>query len=140
MTIGEILKEKREQLGYTQKEVAQKLYVSRQTVSNWEIGKTYPDIEKLLNLSDFYGLSLDELIKEDYRMADKLKRDSYEQKIRVYGFLSEQLSAMILGSILTCVFFGVHFSMLVQIILIVVTFSCLIFLLWRNGLVEKIIR
>lgn len=39
MTIGEILKEKREQLGYTQKEVAQKLYVSRQTVSNWEIGK-----------------------------------------------------------------------------------------------------
>ncbi|MGX7200828.1 hypothetical protein BCR22_06545 [Enterococcus plantarum] len=140
MTIGEILKEKREQLGYTQKEVAQKLYVSRQTVSNWEIGKTYPDIEKLLNLSDFYGLSLDELIKEDYRMADKLKRDSYEQKIRVYGFLSEQLSAMILGSILTCVFFGVHFSMLVQIILIIVTFSCLIFLLWRNGLVEKIIR
>ncbi|PZL74229.1 transcriptional regulator [Enterococcus plantarum] len=140
MTIGEILKEKREQLGYTQKEVAQKLYVSRQTVSNWEIGKTYPDIEKLLNLSDFYGLSLDELIKEDYRMADKLKRDNYEQKIRVYGFLSEQLSAMILGSILTCVFFGVHFSMLVQIILIIVTFSCLIFLLWRNGLVEKIIR
>ncbi|EOH92916.1 hypothetical protein UAW_02957 [Enterococcus haemoperoxidus ATCC BAA-382] len=140
MTIGEILKEKREQLGYTQKEVAQKLYVSRQTVSNWEIGKTYPDIEKLLNLSDFYGLSLDELIKEDYRMVDKLKRDTYEQKIRVYGFLSEQLSAMILGSILTCLFFGVHFSMLVQIILIVLTLSCFIFLLWRNGLVEKLLR
>lgn len=140
MTIGEILKEKREQLGYTQKEVAQKLYVSRQTVSNWEIGKTYPDIEKLLNLSDFYGLSLDELIKEDYRMVDKLKRDTYEQKIRVYGFLSEQLSAMILGSILTCLFFGVHFSMLVQIILIVLTLCCFIFLLWRNGLVEKLLR
>lgn len=140
MTIGEILKEKREQLGYTQKEVAQKLYVSRQTVSNWEIGKTYPDIEKLLNLSDFYGLSLDELIKEDYRMVDKLKRDTYEQKIRVYGFLSEQLSAMILGSILTCLFFGVHFSMLVQIILIVLTLSCFIFLLWRSGLVEKLLR
>ena len=140
MTIGEILKEKREQLGYTQKEVAQKLYVSRQTVSNWEIGKTYPDIEKLLNLSDFYGLSLDELIKEDYRMVDKLKRDTYEQKIRVYGFLSEQLSAMILGSILTCIFLGVHFSMPVQIILIVLTLSCFIFLLWRNGLVEKLLR
>ncbi|MBO0474820.1 hypothetical protein IGL98_002442 [Enterococcus sp. DIV0840] len=140
MTIGEILKEKREQLGYTQKEVAQKLYVSRQTISNWEIGKTYPDIEKLLNLSDFYDVSLDELIKEDYRMVDKLKKDTYEQKIRVYGFLSEQLSAMILGSILTCIFFGVHFSTTVQIILIVMTLGCFVFLLWRTGLFEKLLK
>lgn len=140
MTIGEILKEKREQLGYTQKEVAQKLYVSRQTVSNWEVGKTYPDIEKLLNLSDFYGVTLDELIKEDYRMVDKLKKDVYEQKVRVYGFLSEQLSAMIVGSILTCVFFGVHFSAMVQLSLILLTLGCVIFLLWRNGLFEKILK
>ncbi|MGX7149410.1 helix-turn-helix domain-containing protein [Enterococcus ureasiticus] len=140
MTIGEILKEKREQLGYTQKEVAQKLYVSRQTVSNWEMGKTYPDIEKLLNLSDFYGVSLDELIKEDYRMVDKLKKDTYEQKIRVYGFLSEQLSAMILGSILTCIFFGIHFSTMGQIVLIVMTLGCFVFLLWRNGFFEKLLK
>lgn len=140
MTIGEILKEKREQRGYTQKEVAQKLYVSRQTISNWEIGKTYPDIEKLLNLSDFYGVSLDELIKEDYKMVDKLKRDTHEQKIRVYGFVSEQLSAMILGSILTCVFFGVHFSTMVQLILIVTTLGCLVILLWRTGLFEKLLK
>ena len=46
----------------TQSEVAKKLYVTRQTVSRWEQGKTLPNIYVIQELSDLYGISLDELV------------------------------------------------------------------------------
>lgn len=49
----------------TQEEVAEKLHVSRTTISSWETGRTFPDIEKLIYLSDLYDLSLDQLIREE---------------------------------------------------------------------------
>ena len=45
MTFGKTLKERRSQLDLTQQEVAKKLYISRQTISNWENGKSYPDLD-----------------------------------------------------------------------------------------------
>lgn len=49
----------------SQEELAEKLYVSRQTISNWERGKTYPDINSLLLIATFFDVSLDNLIKGD---------------------------------------------------------------------------
>lgn len=63
MKIGEKLKQARLNKKMTQEEVADKLYVSRQSISNWENNKTYPDIGNVLALSDLYGISLDELLK-----------------------------------------------------------------------------
>jgi len=69
MNIGQKLKNKRTQSGLTQEAVAEKIGVSRQTVSNWENNRSYPDIVSILRLSDLYEVSLDEFLKED---ADSL--------------------------------------------------------------------
>lgn len=53
---------------YTQGELAKKILVSRQTISHWETGKTYPDIQSLLLLCDLYNISLDQLIHDDVRV------------------------------------------------------------------------
>lgn len=68
MEIGQKLKEKRTGLGLSQEQLAEQLGVTRQTVANWEKGKTYPDITSVLKLSDLYHVSLDELLKEDATM------------------------------------------------------------------------
>ena len=59
--------------GLTQENVAEKLNVSRQTISNWETEKFYPDILYVLQLSDLYQISLDELLKGDERMIQHLE-------------------------------------------------------------------
>lgn len=56
MRLGEVLKEKRVELNLTQEEVGEKLFVTRQTISNWENGKTLPDIDSLIDIATFYDL------------------------------------------------------------------------------------
>ena len=73
MEIGKKLKEARQMSGLTQENVAEKLNVSRQTISNWETEKFYPDILYVLQLSDLYQVSLDELQKGDERMIQHLE-------------------------------------------------------------------
>lgn len=63
MLIGDKLKEARLKKNMTQEEVADKIFVSRQSISNWENNKTYPDIGNVIALSDLYDVSLDELLK-----------------------------------------------------------------------------
>ncbi|MGL9727090.1 helix-turn-helix domain-containing protein [Enterococcus sp. DIV0756] len=65
MDIGSRLKKHRLAKEFTQEDVAKKLSVSRATISSWETGRTFPDIEKLVYLSNLYDLSLDQLIKEE---------------------------------------------------------------------------
>ena len=65
MDIGEKLRAARMKTGMTQEQVAEALGVSRQTVSNWENGRTYPDIVSAVKLSDIYNISLDSLLKEE---------------------------------------------------------------------------
>ena len=75
MEISERLKESRQNSGMTQEDVANKIMVSRVTVSHWENGKSLPDIVSLIGLSDLYGISLDELVKGDSKMTEKVKKD-----------------------------------------------------------------
>ena len=57
----------RKQKGLSQEELANRLNVSRQTVSKWEVGDSTPDMEKLIAISDLFDVSLDKLVmgKED---------------------------------------------------------------------------
>ena len=73
MEIGKKLREARQMSGLTQENVAEKLNVSRQTISNWGTEKFYPDILYVLQLSDLYQVSLDELLKGDERMIQHLE-------------------------------------------------------------------
>ena len=65
MILGDGLRRARSEAHLTQEAAASALRVSRQTVSNWETGKTYPDILSVLAMSDLYGVSLDRLLKGD---------------------------------------------------------------------------
>jgi transcriptional regulator with XRE-family HTH domain len=65
MQIGKQIQIHRQRLGLTQDNLAEKLFVTRQTISNWENDRHYPDIENLLLLSQLFQLSLDELVKGD---------------------------------------------------------------------------
>ena len=64
MDIGQKLQKARIQANLTQEQVAETLGVSRQTISNWENEKSYPDIKSVIILSDIYDVSLDHLLKE----------------------------------------------------------------------------
>lgn len=75
MTIGEKLKMARNDKAMTQEQVAEEIMVSRQTISNWENGKSLPDIISVIKISDLYSISLDELLKGDQKMAKKIEVD-----------------------------------------------------------------
>lgn len=76
MGIGKKLKNARIEAGLTQEKAAEKIDVSRQTISNWENEKSYPDIISVIALSDLYSVSLDELLKGDQKMAEHLEEST----------------------------------------------------------------
>ena len=76
MEIGKKLKNARIEAGLTQEKAAEKINVSRQTISNWENEKSYPDIISVIALSDLYSVSLDELLKGDQKMAEHLEEST----------------------------------------------------------------
>lgn len=76
MEIGKKLKNARIVAGLTQEKAAEKIDVSRQTISNWENEKSYPDIISVIALSDLYSVSLDELLKGDQKMAEHLEEST----------------------------------------------------------------
>ena len=73
MDIGSKLQNARMRANLTQEQVAEELGVRRQTISNWENEKTYPDIRSVVRLSDLYEVSLDHLLKEDKPMSNYLE-------------------------------------------------------------------
>ena len=82
MDIGEKLKTVRTNQNLTQEELADLLGVSRQTISNWENCKSYPDIIQIIKMSDIYQISLDELLKGDSKMVAHLEESTNIVKSR----------------------------------------------------------
>lgn len=78
MKVGKTISEIRKNNQMTQEEFAKLFHVTRQTVSNWENEKSYPDLQTLVDISDKFGISLDRILKEDTAM---LKRFNKEIKI-----------------------------------------------------------
>ena len=72
MDIGGKIKKSRTDAKITQEQAAQALGISRQTISNWENEKSYPDIVSVLKMSDLYSVSLDYLLKGEGPMKDYL--------------------------------------------------------------------
>ena len=99
MKIGQQIKESRVKSGFTQEDVAEKLQVSRQTISNWENEKFYPDIISLIKMSDLYTISLDELLKGDAQMIQHL-----EESTNTVNSNKKLILAVILNGILLILF------------------------------------
>ena len=85
MELNEQIKKYRTEKNISQEELAVKIFVTRQSISNWENGKTYPDIHSLLLLSSLFGISLDQLVKGDIEiMKAEIKKEEIAKKNR-YG-------------------------------------------------------
>lgn len=76
MELGNRIKKFRESINLSQEELADKIYTSRQTISNWENDKTYPDINSLKLLSNIFDVSLDNLIEGDIEIMKKGIKES----------------------------------------------------------------
>lgn len=85
MELGKQIKMYRLENKLSQEELADRIYVSRQTISNWENDKSYPDINSLVLLSEVFKVSLDKLIKGDIEiMKDVIQKDEVD-KMNHYG-------------------------------------------------------
>lgn len=94
MNIGEQISKLRKSEGMSQDDFAEMLHVSRQTVSNWENGKSYPDLEMIISISDHFGISVDELLKSDHLAVKNI--DSEKKKKNKYLVLL--IIVLVLGS------------------------------------------
>lgn len=91
MKIEDKIKTYRKEKGWTQKELAELLHLSDKTISSWETGRTYPDLDNLIQLADLFELTLDELIREDKKMIKnldkKIKRSTYTLPFIIIGLV-----------------------------------------------------
>ncbi len=109
MELGKRIKHYRNEKALTQDNLAQRVYVSRQTISNWENDKSYPDINSIVLLSEVLEVSIDNLIRGDVEQM-KIEMDTEEvKKLNLYGW------GMLLFLLLTIVsvipfakFFGLY--------------------------------
>lgn len=85
MELNAQIKKYRSSLNLSQEELAEKLYVTRQTISNWENEKSYPDIHSLLLLSSLFNVSLDQLIKGDIETMKEIISEQEIKKFNYYG-------------------------------------------------------
>ena len=102
MELGKHIKEYRTARGMSQEDLAQRIYVTRQTVSNWETDKTYPDVESLLLLSVLFDTTVDELIKGDVETMKNCVENDYKKMVQLsWG----GLGLAILGCKKTCLIY-----------------------------------
>lgn len=73
--VGERVRARREAAGLSQGDLARQVFVARQTVSNWETGKTLPDVQSLMLLARLFGTSVDELLGEEAQRAVRATAD-----------------------------------------------------------------
>ena len=87
LDIGKKLKEKRLEADYTQNDLAEILHVTRQTISSWEVGRTYPDLDVLIAISELYDTPLDDLLKKDSKMVkditNKVKKSERRKVLNI---------------------------------------------------------
>lgn len=84
MSVGKQILNIRKKQELTQEEFGKLFYVTRQTVSNWENEKSYPDLQTLVTMSDMFGISLDILLKEDGKMVKAIDEE------RSYGVFAKR--------------------------------------------------
>lgn len=105
MIFAEKLKTERQKRGWSQEELSEKLFVSRQSVSKWENGQNYPSIETIIKVSDLFGVTIDELLRSDEELTKQVIRDSRKLAFPNLKFLFDVL--FLIGVALLVVKLGV---------------------------------
>src|SRR5574344_1417904 len=104
MELGKNIIKIRKQNNLTQDDFAEKYFVTRQTVSNWENSKSYPDLETLIKISDDFDISLDILLKEDNKMIKDISK-----KQRNYKFINLFVAILNIVGILLLLYFAIPY-------------------------------
>ena len=120
MQVGKQIQHYRKEKNLSQDELAEIIFVSRQSISNWERGATYPDIQNLLLLSKVFEVSLDKLVKGDLETMKQIIHDQefmrYQKDVVVFGLLligSPILSIPLIlyfnwyGIVISCLIFAI---------------------------------
>ena len=85
MELGKQIKKHHQEVQLSQEKLADRVYVSRQTISNWENDKSYPDVNSLVLLSEIFQISLDNLIKGDIEVMKDVIQKEEIVKMNRYG-------------------------------------------------------
>lgn len=123
MEISTQIKKYRNTMELSQEELAEKIYVTRQTISNWENGKSYPDIHSLLLLSSLFNVSLDQLIKGDIEI---MKKEINKEEVAKFNNISKLFTVLFVASIIAfipLVVFLKIYGVVIWAILYLVTFG-----------------
>lgn len=96
MKISTILKQHRLDLNLTQEQVAEKVFVSTKSISNWETDRNFPDIESLVRLAKLYNLSLDSLLLEGSDIMNDIKKKEKAYQLQKVSLIGPQLTNFIL--------------------------------------------
>lgn len=110
-TFGQFLRQKRNERGMTQKELAEKLFLSESAISKWEKGTAVPDTDNIVQLSELFGVTTDYLIKDGLdsdedipavaRTAEKVKNAEQSRQLLIAGIITLVLGIIIVGVLLT---------------------------------------
>ncbi len=98
MKIGQQIKKHRNEQSLSQEMLAERIYVSRQTISNWENGKSYPDIHSLILLSEVFQTSIDNLIKGD---VEEMKIEINQAEVKKMNFYSAMILVLMALAVLS---------------------------------------
>lgn len=112
MGLSERLKGNRERLGLSQGDVAEKLNITRQSISRWETGKGVPDLDNLVLLSKLYQVSTDELLKEKGDVKDAILKNNrvLEEKRKNFRWCLTSLFTGLLFLIINVLYFDIHWA------------------------------
>ena len=137
MLIGEKLRRLRIARQLSQEQLADKLQVSRQAISKWELGESIPDTENLILLSKFYGVSIDYLLLNELNISSELEtKRSRISPIFIFG-----MGGLIIGLILSIVLWCTYQSILmVSIGLIIQIISVTVVLIKQSELLSQLQR
>lgn len=100
MELGNHIKHYRNEKGLSQEELAERVYVTRQTISNWENNKNYPDINSIVLLSEVFEISIDNLIKGD---LEQMKKEINSEEVKKLNFYSWMVLIIFLIAIISLI-------------------------------------
>lgn len=121
MELSTQIKKYRTNMNLSQEELAEKIYVTRQTISNWETGKNYPDVHSLLLLSSLFHISLDQLIKGDLKiMKEEIKKEEID-KFNRYGIIYSILFIAMLFSVIPLILWFNMYSIILMVVVYTIT-------------------
>lgn len=87
MELGNQIKKYRADLGLSQEALAEKIYVSRQTISNWETEKSYPDVNSLIRMSEVFDVTVDALLKGDAEVIKEMIKKEDQNEFNRLSFI-----------------------------------------------------